>query len=79
MPSPAVEVLFYATWFAIRCVFSPYLVWDFFQTYLEAAEASGNALHPILLAPALQLGLCVFYAMWTRDLIAKMATKSHYL
>jgi hypothetical protein len=79
IPSLPVEILFYATWFVIRVLFSPYLVWDFYLTYRKAAEASGNVWHPIILTPVLQAALCAFYAMWTRDLIRRLGMKSHSL
>jgi hypothetical protein len=79
IPSVPMEILFYVTWVVIRVILSPYLVWDFYLTYRDTAEATGNVWHPIILAPLLQIGLCMFYAIWTRDLIRKFGVKSHYL
>jgi hypothetical protein len=79
IPSPAVDALFYATWFALRVAFSPYLIWDFYLTYRQAAVESNNFWHPIITAPVLQVALCGFYAQWTVALLKKLGEKSHQL
>jgi hypothetical protein len=79
MPCQAVEVIFYASWVVLRVLFSPYLIWDFWLCYKDAAQRSGNIFHPILSAPVMQIALCAFYTQWTIALIKKVGHKSHQL
>ena len=76
MPCAAVTALFHTTWYALRVVYSPYLVWDFYQAYRAAASEAGTAWHPILCAPVLQVVLCAFYAKWTWDLLKRLRVRS---
>lgn len=72
MPSALVETLFYATWFVIRVIFFPYLVWDVAAEYVRVAAAEGTWLHPIAVAPVIQIGLCILNAQWTVELVKKL-------
>lgn len=72
MPSALVEALFYATWFIIRVVFFPYLVWDVSMEYWRVAAVEGTWLHPIAAAPVIQAALCILNAQWTVELVKKM-------
>jgi len=84
MPSALVEALFLATWFIIRVVFFPYLVWDVSVEYHRVAVEGGTWVHPMAAAPVIQTGLCVLNAQWTYELVNKMVRpkrsgKSHQL
>ena len=78
-PGPTMDWLFHSSWVILRLLVSPYLVWNFYRTYVQVRADTGNALHPIVTAPALQVVLCGFYAKWTVDLARKLLSGGHKL
>ena len=64
-----ISVLFYVTWFAIRCALYPYLVFEFTQLYLSRAERVGTYFNTLIVAPLFQMVFVYLNTKWTIDLV----------
>ena len=64
-----ISVLFYVTWFSIRCALYPYLVLEFARLYLSRAERVGTYFNTLLVAPLFQLVFVYLNTKWTIDLV----------
>ena len=64
-----ISILFYVTWFTIRCALYPYLMYDFTLMYLERTKFTGTYFNVLAIAPLFQSIFVYLNAKWTIDLV----------
>lgn len=64
-----ISLFFYVTWIGIRCVLYPYLLWPFFQAWLEHSAKVGTKLNLVMLCVPLHAAFCLLNIKWSYDLL----------
>ncbi|KAA8499657.1 hypothetical protein FVE85_7242 [Porphyridium purpureum] len=71
------SIVFVVSWFGIRCIVFPIMVYVFWVLWQNEQAASGNFWHPSLLAVVIMVALVVMQYMWTVGLVKKLTSKKY--